>query len=202
MSVPVLTSQAAGRRLSDAEDRVETARRALDRARTLEGSMLEQPRVEAAEAEVQAAEQDADEAREAAREYLYDFVFEPVGSALWRKLEAANPAPPEQKERIGKALGFDLEQFPIVAVAFCLKDPEIPSGELDAYRSWLADGGKGSPPLPPTVVKLQERIPENVWQQLWAAALNVNVGVSQVPSSLSGLGRTAGSVRKSEPQSS
>lgn len=200
MRVPVLTSTGAARRLVEANRHAKKAAEELDRARQIESGRVEQPRVQRAEADVAEAEVEVEAAREAARQHLKDFVFEPVGSAFWRRLMAANPPTDQQKKNFAGQgrLRFDLDIFPIVAVAFCLTEPTVPDKERIAYRDWLVER-KGQPPLPPTVVKLQELLPENVWQQLWGAALEVNEGDITAPSGLSGSDETSTSEPMSEP---
>ena len=84
-----------------------------------------------------------------------DFTFEAVSSALWRKLVAEHPPPPDEPGWM-----WDPETFPIAALAASCIEPAMTESQA---------------------TELAEKLSNAQWQKLFLAAMNVNVGDDLVP---------------------
>lgn len=106
---------------------LEVAKRALDRARTLnDGS-------EAGENRVKRAQAEADRARDAVRnaDGVVEVVMRSIGRGQWEKLREAHPPTDEQQKAAKEAAGedavleFNPETFPMAAIAAACSQPTL-----------------------------------------------------------------------------
>lgn len=194
-TVPVLMDRDAAQRCVQAEDAVEKARETHARAAAVEAGRMATPHTTLTRQKLEEAEAELEAAYQAAEPHLVQFKFESVGGDLWDQMITAHPPTKDQRERDEDA-EYNPTLFPLAAVAVSLADPQIPRGEVDAYRAAL-DAGEQEPPIPPSVRKLKSQVPSIVWDQLFQGALVVNRGVTRVPLLWSGSGTT----RRSGPGS-
>jgi hypothetical protein len=173
VTVPVLVNTDAAERVVAAERDLEKAKAALERASQAEAGRMSQPDTAEAREAVEAAEAALEDARREAEEHLYDFVIRSIGASEWHRLQTDHPPTKEQRDRFGRDLDYNPDTFPVAVLAVCLADPEVAS---------VAE-----------VEQLRGRLPQAVWQQLWGAALRVNLGANRVPLSMTGSGATASS---------
>jgi len=91
-----------------------------------------------------------------------EFTFKAVGRKKWADLLAEHPATKEQK-RVRDRLDHNPETFPVAAIAASCVSPKL---TLDSAR------------------KLEDAINSSVFDELWQACLDANVGGSGSPKSL------------------
>jgi hypothetical protein len=146
----------------------------LENAR--ETGLLEQPEdVQALAVKVvELKEQvDADEAE-------HTFLFRTVPYGRWRELAEAAPPTDEQKAA-NRYLDYNPETFPQTAVVASVADPVL----SDEDGQWL-----------------RENLPRQEFDRLFQAALQVNVGGSSIPKSVSGIvDRLASELKSTIPPS-
>jgi len=100
-----------------------------------------------------------------AEEHTFEFVFQAIGQRKWNDLIAKNPPTPEQK-KLAKTnndrIDFDLEKFPIKAIAASVVEPEMSNEDVD---------------------KMYDVLNFAQWTTIWTACIEANVGDSSVPKS-------------------
>ena len=116
---------------------LETARQALQRARTLnDGS-------EAGQARFARAQEEANRARDAVRESSLEVVMRSIGRGRWEKLKEAHPPTEAQQEMAKSKMGEDAvleynpDTFPIVAIAASCIQPVLT--EDDVRQVWASE---------------------------------------------------------------
>lgn len=183
-TIPVLMSTDAAQACALAQENVDKAREGLEIAEAHEAGRMAQPRTERGRKKLAEAEAELAKAYEQARPHLVDFVVESIGSDEWEELLAAHQPTDEQIEKAAKANDrrpeYNEKTFPLAAIAACLREPEVAS--VDEVR------------------ELKSKIPDVVWQQLFAGVLRANRGANRVPLSLSGSDGTPSSEEESLQQ--
>ena len=203
LTVPVLMSTDAAVDMVVASKTVDQAERRLTVARNAQpgGTLAESPEVAAAVSDLDDARSRLAEAEEAATAHMVDFVVESVGADMWEALEGAHPPTDKDRQRRGEDAAWDGVRFPMAAIAFCLREPaRVGPDELDGYMdAILADDVL---PGLPSAAKLKAKVPDTVWEQLFAAVVRVNRGINPVPKSWGGSAATPPSATGSGPRPS
>lgn len=115
-----------------------------------------------------------------AEEHTFEFVFQAIGQRKWNDLIAKNPPTAEQKKlakQNGDRIDFDLEKFPIKAIAATAVSPEMTVED---------------------VTKLYDVLNYSQWNLLWTACVEANVGDSSVPKSMLASQTLGPSTKRSE----
>lgn len=87
-------------------------------------------------------------------EKTHTFRFSAIGRGPWRDLEAEHPPTDEQRAEFGDDLKWNPETFPEAALVATCTDPGLSPEEAH----WLAT-----------------KLPEFVWDRVWAACLATNI---------------------------
>jgi hypothetical protein len=179
LTVPICMSSDALNAFALAKTKADDARKKLERAQRAEAGRMDAPLTVEARAELEQAEAELAAAEDEAERFLVDFRFESIGADAWDDLLDAHQSPDEQKAKLGdQDPGFDAKTFPVAAVTACLVEPEVDS--------------------PGDVVKLRSKLPSKAWDQLFAAAVNVNRSENRIPPMWLGSRTTPSSVSGSE----
>lgn len=206
LQVPVVLDTDAAERIVRAQEQIAQATRVRDRAAAAEDELLNKPRTVAAEADLEQAQADLEAAEQAATEVLYEFRLTSIGSLAWENLVSLHPPTKKQRSDHGTALDYNPETFPVAAVAACLSHVVYPDGTVHPTGHDVVDddGQIDQLELEKAVAAVNRTVKSKLkhghWQQIWSAALRVNVGVSQVPSSLRGSSHPRSSAVGSEPR--
>lgn len=148
--------------------------------------------------------EEVQQARTAALESSWRFVVSTVGSAQWEWLRSQHPPTDEQRQearKVGQLLQFNIETFPVVASAACLRSATNPDGVTLEFEppSWDGDGGLTVDGQAAELVKMSwDTFPLGDTKLLWNAVLELNgtAGPSgQVQSFARGSAKTRSGVR-------
>lgn len=206
LQVPVVLDTDAADRIVRAQEAIDRVKSVRDRAAQAEEDRLNKPRTEAAQADLDEAEVELAAAEQAAADKLYEFRLTSIGSLAWENLVNMHPPTKKQRTDLGKALDYNPDTFPIAAVAACLSDVVYPDGTVEPTGHDVVDddGEIDEVALKEAVAAVRRTIKTHLkhghWQQVWGAAMRVNVGASQVPSSLRGSKQARSSGSGSEPR--
>lgn len=117
-----------------------------------------------------------------AKESKVEFTFQSIGRRAWSDLVAKHPATKAQidlaQELDREPLDYDIDTFPIAAMAASLVDPK--GVNEDKLR------------------RLEERLSEGQWRRLWVACLGANLGHGDVGESVAAFAVVKGSTAKSK----